>query len=122
MGVEQQTSNYSLRVKMKGYTVLLVIVGLGCVVADTNLLGSPSAPVFSAQPPVDNSGYYSSYPSASGYDYDAGYLVYRSVWWNNHCNVSHGFSCCSSWSPGSPSSDCWNNQDFRVCASRDYFA
>merc|ERR1711892_746358 len=62
-------------VKMEGYSVLLVIVGLGSISADTNLLESPALPAFSAQPAFDNSGYYSTYPSASGYDYDAGYPV-----------------------------------------------
>merc|ERR1711892_612005 len=62
-------------VKMAGYSVLLVIVGLGSISADTNLLESPAQPAFCAQPAFDNSGYYSTYPSASGYDYDAGYPV-----------------------------------------------
>jgi len=47
----------------------------GSISADTNLLESPASPAFSAQPAFDNSGYYSTYPSASGYDYDAGYPV-----------------------------------------------
>ena len=44
----------------------------GGAFADTSLL---AASEFSAQQPLDNSGYYDTYPSAAGYDYDAGYQV-----------------------------------------------
>ena len=40
--------------------------------ADTSILASTE---FSGQQPLDNSGYYNTYPSAAGYDYDAGYQV-----------------------------------------------
>jgi hypothetical protein len=53
---------------MKIFTVVIAALCLGYAVADTSLLTS-------AQQPVDNSGYYSTYPSAAGYDYDAAYPV-----------------------------------------------
>jgi hypothetical protein len=48
----------------------------GVVFGETSLLNLVY-PVFSAQQPAENPGYYNTYtyPSAAGYDYDAGYQV-----------------------------------------------
>merc|ERR1719154_973960 len=55
---------------MKIYAIIFSIMFIGCVAADTSILASPE---FSAQQPLDTSGYYSPYPSAAGYDYDTAY-------------------------------------------------
>ena len=47
----------------------------GCAFGETNPIRFPESEVFSAQQSLDNSGYYNPYPSAAGYDYDAGYQV-----------------------------------------------
>merc|ERR1711892_232825 len=54
--------------------IILSLVYTGLVFGNPQQLSSDAYPDSSVHQPLDNAGYYAQYPSASGYDYDAGYL------------------------------------------------
>merc|ERR1711892_1201699 len=54
--------------------IIMSLLCTGLVFGNPQQLSSDAYPDPSLQQPLDNAAYYAQYPSASGYDYDAGYL------------------------------------------------
>merc|ERR1711892_1514125 len=55
--------------------IIMSLLFTGLVFGNPQQLSSDAYADSSLQQPLDNAGYYAQYPSASGYDYDAGYQV-----------------------------------------------